>query len=340
MEVTFMEAVKRIQKWDILKFLLIFLVVFGHVIDTYFDESAWAKSLIVIIYSFHMPVFVFVSGLFSKKNIQQKRYEKIIGYLFMYFIIKMIIALGRVVAVKKMGFSVLSESGLPWYMLAMFAFQLVTIAIRNFSSKYILVFSILLSCFAGYDIEIDDRFCLMRLIVFFPFFYLGYILNPKKVVRFFDNKALKLFSAVILVGFIVAVWLNPDDFYELRPLLTGRNSYEPLNEVFDFGALIRLAYYLAVTIIGAAVVCLVPKRLGNGGIARLGSRTLQIYSLHYFFIFLYSGLVGRDILPDHPAIMSIILAVLITAICSLKFWEPLFSKLMNPKTIVQKNIGA
>ena len=127
-----METVKRIQKWDILKFVLIFLVVFGHVVDTYFDQSGWAKSLIVIIYSFHMPVFVFVSGLFSKKNIQLKRYDKIIGYLFMYFAVKIIIAFGRLIATGEMGFSVLSEGGLPWYMLAMFVFPLVAIAVRNF----------------------------------------------------------------------------------------------------------------------------------------------------------------------------------------------------------------
>ena len=332
-----METVKRIQKWDILKFILIFLVVFGHVVDTYFDESGWAKSLIVIIYSFHMPVFVFVSGLFSKKNIQQKRYDKIIGYLFMFFAVKIIIAFGRLIATGEMGFSILSEGGLPWYMLAMFAFQLVTIALRDFSPKYILIFSVILSCFAGYDIEIDDRFCLMRIIVFFPFFYLGYIVNPKKAVKFFENPALKIFSFILLAAFIAVVFMNPDDFYELRPLLTGRNSYEPLEDAYSFGGLIRLAYYIAAVIIGSAVICLVPKKLGSGRIARLGSRTLQIYSLHYFFIFLYSTLVGRSILPDHPAIMSVILAVLITAVCSFKFWEPVFNAIMNPKIINKKD---
>lgn len=331
-----MGTTKRIEKWDILKFILIFLVVFGHVVDTYFDNSGWAKSLIVIIYSFHMPVFVFVSGLFSKKNISEKRYEKITGYLFMYFITKIIIALGRAIVTGEMGFSILSEGGLPWYMLAMFAFQLVTIALRNISPRYVLIFSVVLSCFAGYDIEIDDKFCLMRLIVFFPFFYLGYMLKPKKVAKFFNSVPLKLFSAIILITFITVVFLYPDDFYVLRPLLTGRNSYELLMDAYSFGALIRLAYYAAVTIIGAAVVCLVPKRLGSGGIARLGSRTLQIYSLHYFFIYLYVGLVGRNILPEHPAIMSILLAVLIVIICSFKFWEPVFNRLMNPKTIIQK----
>ena len=179
----------------------------------------------------------------------------------------------------------------------------------------------------------------MRLIVFFPFFYLGYITNPKKAVKFFDNTALKIFSFLILAGFITAVFMNPDDFYTLRPLLTGRNSYEPLEGAYSFGGLIRLAYYIAAVIIGSAVICLVPKKLGGGAVARLGGRTLQIYSLHYFFIFLYFGLVGRDILSDHPAIMSIILAILITAICSLKFWEPVFNAIMNPKIIHNKNNG-
>lgn len=332
-----MKTAERIEKWDILKFLLIFLVVLGHIVDTYFDNTGWTKSLIVIIYSFHMPVFIFISGLFSKKNIREKRYNKIIGYIFMFFTSKIIIAFGRLIATGEMSFSVFSDAGLPWYMLAMFAFQLITIALRNISPKYVLIFSVILSCFAGYDMELGDRFCLMRIIVFFPFFYLGYIMEPNSVEELFNSKKLKLISAIIMIAIIVSAFIFPDELYELRPILTGRNSFDFLDDAYNFGGLIRLAYYVVTVIIGSAVICLIPKKIGNGAVARLGGRTLQIYSLHYFFIYVYFGLVGRKILPEHPAVMSIILAVLITAICSLKFWEPIFSAIMNPKIIRKTN---
>lgn len=328
---------KRIEKWDILKFILIFLVVLGHVTESSFDKSIWQKNLITIIYSFHMPVFIFVSGLFSKKTIKHKNYDKVFGYLFMFFAAKMIISIGRLIATGEMGFAVLSERGLPWYMLAIFAFQMITIAVQNFSPKYVLIFSILLSCFAGYDTLLGDELCLMRIIVFYPFFYLGYCLKPKSVAKFFDKKLFKIISATILIAFIVIVFINTDKIYGLCFLLTGRNSYEKLNDAFSYGGLIRLAYYAVTFLIGSAVVCLVPKRLGNGRVAKLGSRTLQIYSLHYFFIFLYTGLIADNFQPAHPIPWTIGLAVLITAICSLKFWEPIFYVIMNPKIIKHKS---
>lgn len=331
-----MSTSKRIEKWDILKFILIFLVVLGHVIDSTFDKSIWQKNLITIIYSFHMPVFIFVSGLFSKKTIQRKNYDKVFGYLFMFFVAKMIVAIGRLIGTGEMGFVMFSERGLPWYMLAMFAFQMITIAVQNFSPKYIFIFSILLSCFAGYDTLLGDDLCLMRIFVFYPFFYLGYCLKPSSVAKFFNNKVLKIISAVIVIAFIIIVVANTDSIYRLCFLFTGRHSYEKLDDAFAFGGLIRLAYYAFAFIFGSAVICLIPNRLGNGSVAKLGSRTLQIYSLHYFFVFIYSGLIAEKINPAHPIIWTIGVAVLITAICSLKFWKPVCDVIMSPKIIKSK----
>ena len=50
----------RDLRFDGLKFLLIFLVVLGHL--TFKDYGVGVKSMI---YSFHMPVFVFLSGYFT-----------------------------------------------------------------------------------------------------------------------------------------------------------------------------------------------------------------------------------------------------------------------------------
>lgn len=323
---------KRIEKWDILKFGLIFLVVFGHVIDTIFQGYPWHQSLMVIIYSFHMPVFIFVSGLFSKKNINQKRYNKIIVFLFMFFILKALLAIGRLIGTGEMGFYVLSEQGLPWYMLVMFAFQMITIAVRKFSPKYIFILAVVLACFAGYDTKLDDTLCIMRILVFYPFFYLGYSLDPNKIAKVTANKKLKIISAVVFIGFIILAFAAHENLYYFRPLLSGRNPYLFLDENFGFGVLIRLAYYAIAFIIGFAVICLTPDKLGKKGfVAKLGSRTLQIYSLHFMFIYLYLGIARTDVPPAHPFLLALFLSVAITAICSLKIWTPIFDKIMNPK---------
>ena len=53
---------KRIYKFDNLKAILIFLVVFGHFLELVEGH----KLLYLTIYSFHMPLFLFLSGYFAR----------------------------------------------------------------------------------------------------------------------------------------------------------------------------------------------------------------------------------------------------------------------------------
>ena len=48
-----METVKRIEKWDILKFFLIFLVVLGHIVQNFKDGTGWMDATFFWIYTFH-----------------------------------------------------------------------------------------------------------------------------------------------------------------------------------------------------------------------------------------------------------------------------------------------
>ena len=57
---------KRIFLFDNVKFLLIVLVVTGHFLLRYVDNYCHYRSLFLFIYSFHMPLFIFISGLFHK----------------------------------------------------------------------------------------------------------------------------------------------------------------------------------------------------------------------------------------------------------------------------------
>lgn len=324
-----MAVKERIQKWDILKFFLIFLVVFGHMLDVFPNPADWMKSVFLFIYTFHMPVFIFISGMFSKRNVNEKRYSKIFVYLILYFITKAVLFLSNVIAFKTPAFSMFFEGGVPWYMMTVFACSLITIALRKFSPSYVLIFSIILSCLSGYDDSIVDMLSIPRIVVFFPFFYAGYCIESGDIIKFSEKKPVKIISAFILIAFAVYLFKYQNSCYWLRPLITGRNHYQILTKYNDFGALLRLAYYAVVTVIGMAVICLTPKKLGKGTVARWGSRSLQVYILHYALIYIYLGLIDKYLPNVSPTIKIIVLSVLFTAICSLKIWEPTFKKLMN-----------
>ena len=59
----------RDERFDSLKFVLIILVCWGHLIQI--DKNAFSGETIALyklIYTFHVPLFAFVSGFFTNSN--------------------------------------------------------------------------------------------------------------------------------------------------------------------------------------------------------------------------------------------------------------------------------
>ncbi len=74
----------RIAVWDNVKFILIFLVVLGHVMGIFTESNMYLGKYYLYLYVFHMPAFIFVSGLFSKRSIDNKNYKKVFGCIVLY----------------------------------------------------------------------------------------------------------------------------------------------------------------------------------------------------------------------------------------------------------------
>lgn len=55
----------RLLYFDLLKFLAIFLVIWGHCIQFFLSSYECMDSVYLAIYSFHMPLFMMISGYFS-----------------------------------------------------------------------------------------------------------------------------------------------------------------------------------------------------------------------------------------------------------------------------------
>ena len=62
----------RIAKWDNARWILITLVVICHFFENYLGNPV-ANSLFFYVYTFHMPAFFLIAGLFSKKTDVYKR---------------------------------------------------------------------------------------------------------------------------------------------------------------------------------------------------------------------------------------------------------------------------
>lgn len=325
-------AAQRMQKWDILKFFLIFLVVVGHIADLYVKESGAMKALFMAIYTFHMPLFIFVSGLFAKRTVNEKKKDRIAGYLVLYIVIKFILWIYSAFRYGNVKFSIFSEGGLPWFMFVLFAYAVITIAIKDFSPKFILPMSILLACLAGYDGETGTFLSAARIIAFYPYYYLGYLLDVKKIEEHCKKKEAKIAAGIIVAVLVTVTVFFGERLYWLRPLLTGVNPFSTLGTCAKFGFLFRLGNYAVSGIISYAVIVLTPETTRFGIAAKYGRRTLPIYALHYIFIYiLYYNFDMRNLLqsiaPAFDEWLAMLLAIPITFVSALPVFDKFFNKI-------------
>lgn len=270
----------RIFLYENLRFILIVLVVIGHVIDLNTSQSKVYRSIFLWIYSFHMPLFLFLSGMFHKN---ENILTKALGYICIGFLWKVLRFLETMLLFGNASFSFLSDGGIPWYMFVLAMYIVVSYGLRNVNKRFLFVFSVMLACFVGYDATIGDFLYLSRAVVFYPFFLLGEMTNKEALVQVVENKRVKVFAFVVLVIWGLICFLCLEQIYFLRPLFTGRNPFSA-NEIFSrWGFAFRMLCYIISMITGFSMICIMPNR-SIPVITLFGSRTLQVYFWHYFII--------------------------------------------------------
>ncbi len=316
---------------------MIFLMVLGHAAEFFAPQSQAMRNLFMIIYTVHMPIFIFVSGLFSKRAVNEKRYDKIFGFLILYIVRKLLPFLYTFNGAKYISINFFKESSVPWFMLAIFAFYLITIALKNYSVTYISVFIIAFACVAGYDANINDFLSLSRIIVYYPFFYFGYCTDIKKLENICNNKKLKALAAAVIVIFVTVVVIWGKSIYWLRPLLTGRAPYHTLAYANKWGFLLRLGYYAVSGLVSFAVIVLTPVKTPLGICAKLGQRTLAVYMFHYILIyFIFDKFDCKTLLSSPSGNTTEWLIVPISLIITLIFSAGFFSRILQFITNIPK----
>lgn len=271
---------ERIYKFDNIKFLTIVLVVVGHVIEPYVDKSDMFKSLFVFIYSFHMPLFIFISGLLQKRYSDENKLKinKVAYFVILGFALKFINAFSKFLAGKDFSVNFFGGSSIDWYMFVMAMFMITAYMLRKVHPAIVITATFLIGCISGYFNFIDDTLYLSRFLVFLPIYMLGYYMTPQLLIKIEKNYIVKAISAAAMLGYFVLSFRSLDVVYKLRKLFTGKNPFDSV-PIEGCGFEHRLLCYAISLTLCMTVFCFIPN-IRMPFISKMGANTLAVYLFH------------------------------------------------------------
>lgn len=346
----------RLYLYDNLKFLLIFLVVLGHFTDgctidlfgtatsePQLPQSMYLNKIFIFIYGFHMPLFMFISGLFHRRRKDEKfNGQKVLIFFVLGLTLKFLLYASRVIFQTKIDreevgdlfFNFSGGDGTFWYLFALAAYIAICYVCRNSKPWFVLAFSVVLALFVGYDNAIGDDYSLSRIIVFFPFYYCGYLIDPKKLMELVNRWYIRIVSLIIVGIWAYFSFAKTELVYPLRMLFTGKNSYLDVETVTLMDCTfwhrllaMAISAVLCFAFIGISVNVRIPF------ISTGGTRTLQIYFWHRTVIYAltYYGFQQAlaQMFPNNWWIYYSLTALAVTAVLSLKIFGKPLDGIMN-----------
>ncbi|MDR0971078.1 MAG: acyltransferase family protein [Bacteroidales bacterium] len=305
---------------DTLKFVLIFLVVLGHVIAPYIDDpiNRTAKNFIFL---FHMPLFIFISGYFSKTTDYTKFKKSILRLFETLLIFQLIYRMPDIINLSFSWQDLITPRWTLWYLLSLIFWKIFVFYIPK-NIKYINVIwvSILCSLLVGF-IPVDYTLSFQRTFVFLPFFILGYYSD--KLVFDKIKSIPKLIPYTILIATIALFYLVGEDF---SPIMSGSNSYyfNPVSVQLSF--LFRLLFLLFAFVLSISVINIVPTLTK---ISALGKDTLLYYLYHGFAVILLNKMVDIFHIPTNFLALLIYATIIMLGIFVLSKFK-ISSILLNP----------
>lgn len=290
---------------DNARLALITLVVFGHALEP-LRGTGTVDALYRLLYLFHMPAFVFLSGAVAGTEVDLKLLRRIAFRLLLpYLLFQALYAL----ASRAPGWpdpgpvGITTPYWLLWYLPSLAAWRLLLPLFMRLRRP--LALACLLALVAGWADDVGYRMSLSRTVAFFPFFVLGHLYAPAWRERLRGPLA----GALALATLLALGWAAsavPDARW-----LYGSNGYAALGVDDASGTLWRLLRLGAGVAGSAAVLALVPRRRFEATAA--GSRSLQAYLAHGFVVKLAvaAGLFGW--LEAHQPPLASVLVLLLAA---------------------------
>ncbi len=322
--------------WDSLKFVLIFLVVYGHVTPRYLEGSHFNMAIFNYIYMFHMPLFVFVSGRFSHMRDRKKYIDKILRLFETYMVFQIIRTLLQLWGGDEITYACLiTPQWTLWYLVALIYWRLMVCYIPETFLHYrkmVLFISFFICIIAGF-IPINHSFAIQRTFFYLPFFVMGYYSSDFDILKLINK--IPSFCAFLLLFVIFLFFFFLLDNKNLTYVHHGTFSYwsyDYQHTMFRF--LARCIYVPVAIMMSICVMRLVPT---NAKLAKWGKVTLFIFIYHTFAINVLIGLTKRDLIPQNDFLLFVYAVIITFGLLYLSHFKYM-NILLNPISHYKKNV--
>lgn len=327
-------SMKRESYFDNAKFILIFLVVFGHFISPHKGDSEALYTVYSFIYTFHMPAFILIGGFFSKSIMKKGYLKKIIrNILIPYFIFQLIYFIIQRIWNGKETLTLFDPYWTLWFLLSMVLWNILLLLFIKLNHPAIMMIAALtIGVFAGYIQDIGTYFSLSRTSVFFPVFLLGYLMRKEHFTKILLSE-IRIAAGMILVGlFISYFFFFPQ---EAKDWLLASSSYEELGVKLGQAWFIRLLMYGLMALATFCFMAIVPRR--KMFFTHLGTRTLYVYLLHGFIVKLFEFSPFYDLVVESGNYFALLaLAAIVTLVLASKPIITLAQPIIELKTHLLK----
>jgi fucose 4-O-acetylase-like acetyltransferase len=164
-----------------------------------------------------------------------------------------------------------------------------------------------------------------RIVAFFPFFLIGYKLNPEKAEKFINGRkpAVNILGAVITAGLLYCAY-RAVTFFHISQSALLMSEYKDTND-----AIVRLVLFVVAAAIIVCLAIAIPSK-SIPFVGKWGKNSLAIFLLHRVFTILFAKLLPAA----HYNRYYIIFALIATIITLLVFGLDIVSKLLN--TVLDK----
>lgn len=317
-----MEKVKeRIYYFDNLKAILIFFVVFGHLLLAFQYDNIYIAKLIDLIYVFHMPLFVFVSGYFSKFDNKNIVTSFLIPYIFFNFLYGFLFS-------DEFGFSIIYPHFAYWFLISLICWKLIIKYLDKV--KGIFIISIIIAVLAGTHHEITSAFSFARTLKFLPFFILGYKFNKDWINNI--KRVPKLFVGLLIL-FSFLLFLFAEKYNLINYSLLMKAQYYFISGYTDLDGIINTVFIVfPLTFLFMFIIMyLVPRK--KILLTYIGKNTMTIFLLHCFIFGVFIRVIGSY--PIFNTISAVLFCFFSSILICLVLGSNFVSKLYK---IIQKGI--